>query len=176
MRLLKRGETIRSSPGTCKRIRLKLIESMHRRLGADAPWVHRHVTGCPRCQRRLAALGRVDLALSVIKSQPHRLDLLMQANACALRMLSHDLREAGAARRLDESRPEPSLLDCFGQRRSAIANIAACLAVLLLSKAGLFSSLDKANTQGQQLMKHYYATHAGEDLAGEVFDTSPADL
>jgi hypothetical protein len=48
-------------------------------------------------------------------------------------------------------------------------NVAACLAVLLLAKAGIFVSLDKARTRGEAVMKQYYTIRAGEDLAGEIF-------
>lgn len=159
----------KSSPGRCKSIRQRLLESAVGRLGPQAPWVQRHVAGCPRCQKRLAALTRVDLAISAIKSQPHRLDLLMRANCAAMRMLSHQSREMARAQGLESAKPEPSFLEKCGPYRGAITNVAACVAVLLLTKAGIFSSLDKACTQGQAAMKQYYTTQAGEDLAHEVF-------
>ena len=138
-------------------------------LGPEAAWVQRHVAGCPKCQRRLAAIARVDLALSAVKSQPHRLDLLMRANSAAIRVLTHELREAAHARRLDEAKPEPRFIERYGRYRGAIANVAACFVILLLTKAGIFSSLDKARTRGEAVMRQYYASQAGEDLAGEVF-------
>jgi len=113
----------------------------------------------------------VELALSAIRSQPHRLDLLMRANAAAMRMLSHQLRQAAQARRLEEAKPEPGLFEKCSGYRSAITNIAACIAILFLTKVGIFSSFDKARTRGQAVMKQYYASQAGEDLAREVFDS-----
>jgi hypothetical protein len=111
------------------------------------------------------------LALSAIKSQPHRLDLLMRANAAAMRMLNHQLREAAQARRLEQAKPEPRLIERFGAYRSAVTNVAACVAILFLTKAGIFSSFDKARTRGQAVIEQYYANQAGEDLAEEVFDS-----
>jgi anti-sigma factor RsiW len=157
--------------GLCKRLRLRLVESAHRRLGLEAGWVQRHVAGCPRCQRRLAAVAKVDLALSAIRSQPHRLDLLMQANTAAVRMLSHRLRETPQAHRLEQARPEPCLLERCARHRGTVTNVAACIAILFLTKAGIFSSLDKARTRGQAVMKQYYTNQAGEDLAREVFNS-----
>jgi len=159
----------KAAPGRCKRIRQRLTDSARRRFGPEALWVQRHMAGCPRCQRRLAAISKVDLALSAIKSQPHRLDLLMRANSAAMRMLTHQLREAAQARRLDEAKPEPCLMERCGRYRGAVTNVAACVAILFLTKAGIFSSFDKARTRGQAVMKQYYTAQAGEDLAGEVF-------
>lgn len=159
----------KAAPGRCRRIRQHLTDSAHRRFGPEALWVQKHVAGCPRCQRRLAAMAKVDLALSAIKSQPHRLDLLMRANSAAMRMLDRELRQAARARRLEEARPEPCLLERCAGYRGAITNVAACVAILFLTKAGIFSSFDKARTRGQAVMKQYYAAQAGEDLAGEVF-------
>lgn len=107
--------------------------------------------------------------MSIIKCQPHSFDLLTRANTAAIRMLSHPLRETETADRLKEAKPEPPFVDRYAAHQNAILNVAACLAILLLTKAGIFASLDKARTQGEAAMKHYYADRAGEDLAGEVF-------
>lgn len=158
-----------SSLGWGKRIRMRLVDSAHRRFGLQAPWVQRHAAHCPHCRRRLAGLTKVDLAFSIIKSQPHRLDLMMRANTAAIRMLNHQLRQTEAADRLQESQPEPPLVEPYSGHQHAILNVAACLAILLLTKAGVFASLAKARTQGEATMKQYYAHRAGEDLAGELF-------
>jgi len=114
-------------------------------------------------------LARADLALSVIKSQPHQPDLLARANASAIRMLSRQLRGSEEADRLQETPSEPSLAERSAAHHGAIANVAACIAILLLTRAGIFASLDKARSRGEAAMKHYYTTRAGEDVAGEVF-------
>ena len=174
MKLIKRGETScschgASSPGWGRRMRKRLLDAAHQRFGLDAPWVQRHVASCPKCQRRIAGLTKVDIALSVIKSQAHRLDLLTRANTAAIRMLSNQLRQTDAANRLKQAKPEPSLAERYAGHQSAIVNVAACLAVLLLTKAGIFTSLDKARTHGDAALKQYYTNRAGEDIAGEIF-------
>lgn len=174
MRPVKPGETTRSCRNDSawswsRRLRRRLVDAAHRRFGPEAPWVRRHAAHCPHCQRRLASLARVDLTLSIIKSQPHRLDLLTRANTAAIRMLSCQLRQSEAAERLKEAKPEPTCVDPYAGHQNAILNVAACLAILLLTKAGIFASLDKARTRGEATMKQYYANRAGEDLAGEVF-------
>ncbi len=153
----------------CKRIRQWLVASLSRGLGPEAAWVQRHVAGCPRCQRRIAALSKVEMALSIVKSQPHQLDLLKRANTHAIGMLKHSLREAAQARTLENSRPEPSFLERSGRYRHHLANVAACLAIVLLTRTGLFSSLNRMNTRGEKFLRQYYASQVGEDLAGEVF-------
>jgi len=176
MRLVKRGETTCSHEGSARgwfaTIWERLTDSAHHRFGPAAPWVQRHAATCPRCQQRLAAFGKVDIALSLIRSQPHRLDLLMRANTAAIHMLSRQLREAPEAGRLkEEAGPEPSPIEQYARYQGAITSVAACLAILLLTKAGIFTSLDKARTRGEAAMKQYYLNRAGEDLAGEIFKT-----
>jgi hypothetical protein len=176
MRLLRHREKTDSQQGTqalglCRRIRQRVADSTLRRLSPEAAWVQRHAAVCPRCRRRLAAVARVDLALTAIKSQPHQLDLLMRANAAAVRMLNHQLRETEQAHRLEHARPEPCLIERYARHRGTITNIAACIAILFLTKTGIFSSFDKARTRGQAVMKQYYASQAGEDLAREVFNS-----
>jgi anti-sigma factor RsiW len=153
----------------CRSMRQRLLTSLGKGLGPQAGWVQRHVANCPRCQRRLAAWGKVELALSIVKSQPHRLDLLSRANSCAVKMLKHSLRDAPKARVLEKTRPEPSLLQRSGRYRYRITNIAACAAILVLTRSGLFSSLDRATADGEKFMKQYYAANAGEDIAEEIF-------
>ncbi|HSV99032.1 MAG TPA: hypothetical protein VLI39_02600 [Sedimentisphaerales bacterium] len=174
MKLAKHGETdcsCHTGPpsGWGGRIRRRLLDSAQRRFGPAAPWVQRHAAGCPRCRQRLAGLARVDIALSVIKSQPHQFDLLTRANAAAIRMLGHHLRQSEAADKLKEAKPKPSFAERYAGHQGAITNVAACIALLMLTKVGIFTSLDKARTRGEAAMKQYYTTRAGEDLAGEVF-------
>jgi hypothetical protein len=153
----------------CRSLRQRLLASLGKGLGPQAAWVQRHAANCPRCRRRLAAWGKVELALSIIKSQPHRLDLLSRANSCAVKMLKRSLREAPKALALEQARPEPTVLQRSVRYRYRITNMAACVAILVLTRSGLFSSLDRATAGGEKFMKQYYAAHAGEDIAEDVF-------
>ena len=166
----------------CRRIRGWLSDAISRHfdpptagfnrnpaLLGDANWLQKHITNCPRCQRRLLSYGKVNLAISAIKSQPHKLDLLMCANAQAIGVLKHSLRRAQKARKLRTIRPEPKLRERFGKYASSTANIAACIAIMLLMKFGVFSSMDTFQTQGQKVIKQYYASRVGDDLADEIF-------
>lgn len=155
---------------SCRRTRRWLRASLGRGLGPQADWIQRHLADCPRCRRRISALGKVEMALRVVKAQPHRLDLLKRANAEAVRMLKHDLRDAPQARALEASEPEPSLLERSGRYRHWATNVAACLAIALLIKSGLFASLNGVSTHGEKLVRHYYTSQVGEDLARDIFD------
>ena len=159
----------KGSPNKCKRIRIWLYKTVNSRLGLEANWVQSHIAACPKCRRRLAAFGRVSLALSAMKTQPHRTDLLMRANAQAIGVLKHSLRRAEKARKLEKAMPRPGLFERLGKYGHSVANLAACLAILLLMKVGVFSSVDKFQSEGQKAVKQYYACQIGQDLANEIF-------
>jgi len=111
-----------------------------------------------------------------MKTHPHRLDLLMRANALAIGVLKHSLRQAPRARQLRIILPEPKLLEKCGKYGYSAANLAACIAILLLMKIGVSSSMDKFHTEAQKVNKQYYARQVGQDLADEIFpviDTLP---
>ena len=156
----------------CRLIRGWLSKTINRHFGPEAKWLQGHITDCPRCQRRLVSYGKVNLALSAIKAQPHKLDLLMSANAQAVGVLKHSLRKAPKARKLRTMLPEPKLLERYGKYSRSAANVAACIAILLLMKIGVFSSMDKFQTQGQKVIKQYYASRVGKDLADEIFPSA----
>ena len=156
-------------PNECRQIRTRLYEAVSNRLGFNAHWVQNHIANCPRCQRRLASVGKVNLALSALKSQPHKLDLLMRANTQAIGVLKHSLRREAKAEKLKTILPEPKLLERCRKYSHSAANVAACIAILLLVKMSVFSSMDKFHTEAQKVIKQYYARQVGQDLADEIF-------
>ena len=153
----------------CRQIRAWLHKAISGRFGFDADWVENHIANCTRCQRRLISIGKVNLALSIMKSQPHKLDLLMRANTQAIGVLKHSLREAPKARKLRAMLPEPKLLERCSKYTHSAANAAACIAILFLMKTAIFSSMDKFQTEGKKVVKQYYASQVGKDLADEIF-------
>jgi hypothetical protein len=120
----------------------------------------------------LAAFGKVNLAMSILKSQPHNLDLLKRANSQAIKFLERNLREAPKAARLKTALPQPKLREKYASYRYSAANIAACIAIICLTKVGVFSSMERLQMRGGQIVKEYYAHQAGQDLADELFKTS----
>lgn len=159
----------------CRRIRGWLYTVLDRHLGTDANWLNDHIIHCPRCQRRLASRGKVNLAISFIKNQPHNLDLLKRANAQAIGVLKHSLRHEPKAQKLKRKLPEPKLLERCSKYGNSLASLAACVLVILLMKIGVFSSMDNFQSRGQQVIKQYYTKQVGEDLADEIFpkDSKP---
>ena len=153
----------------CRRIRTLLYAAINRRLIPETGWLHNHILYCPRCQHRLVSCGKVNLALSFIKSQPHALDLLMRANTQAIAVLKHSLRREPKAQKLEKKLPAPKLLEKCGHYGHSLANLAACIIILLLMKVGVFSSMNNLQTQGQKVIKQYYVKQAGADLADEIF-------
>lgn len=153
----------------CRQIRAWLTKAIASHVGPHADWVQNHAANCSRCQQRFASVAKVGLALSLLKSQPHKLDLLMRANAQAIGVLKHSLRQAPKAQKLKTTLPEPRLSERCAVHKRSIANVAACVAILLLMKTGVFSFMDKFQTQGQKVVKQYYAGRVGQDLANEIF-------
>lgn len=157
----------------CRQTRGWLYTAISKSFGPDANWLNEHITHCPRCQQRLVSCGKVNLALSFMKSQPHGLDLLMRANTQAIAVLKHSLRSGPKAQKLETKLPEPKMLERCSKYGHSVANLAACILILLLMKIGVFSSMDQFHNQGQRVMKQYYARQVGEDLADEIF---PKDI
>jgi hypothetical protein len=153
----------------CREIRAWLHKTINSRLGLDADWVQNHIWKCPRCHRRIVSYGKVNLALSAMKSQPHKLDLLMRANAQAIGVLKHSLRRAPKACKLKAILPKPKLLERWGKYAHPAANAVACIVILLLMKIGVFSSMDKFQRRSQHVVKQYYTSHIGQEMADEIF-------
>jgi hypothetical protein len=153
----------------CKDIKSWLFNVLSKKIGPDADWVQRHIASCPKCRNRLLLSSRVDVALQLIKSQRHSLDLLAQANCKAVSVLKHSLRYSAKAQKLKAALPEPTLLEKLRKYRTAVANIAACITILLLMKAGLFCSTRKFQNDGKNALRHYYASRVGDEIADEIF-------
>lgn len=161
----------KSKNNKCGRIRAWLRRAVASRFSLDANWVQKHIADCPKCRRRLAAVSKVNLALSMIKSQPHNLDLLKRANTQALGVLKHSLRHAPKARMLKAARPEPKLFEKCRKYAHSTANAAACITIICLMKTGIFSYMDNVQSQGQEVVKQYYASQIGQDMADDIFST-----
>jgi len=153
----------------CKQIRALLYKTIGNRFSFNGDWVQNHIVNCPRCQRRFAAIGKVNLALSSIKSQPHNLDLLTHANTQAISVLKHSLRDAPKAHKLENILPEPKKMEKWGKYTRSVANVAACITILVLMKIGVFTSMVKFQTEGKSVIKQYYTNHIGSDMADEIF-------
>ena len=95
----------------------------------------------------------------------------MQANTRAINVLNHSLREAPKAAKLKKILPQPKWFLRYGKHTQALANTAACIAIVLLLKIGVFSSIDSFQKQGKNTVEQYYAKHLGDDLAKDICGT-----
>ena len=141
----------------CGRIRRWLSEVVANQLDNTASWGQRHIANCPRCRRLALGNSRIRLALLLIKTQPHSHDLLAQANRRAIGVLKRSLRELPKAEKLRHIIPQPSLPQRLGKYSQALGHAAACLAVLLMLRMGILSSLKKVDRQGREVVKQYYS-------------------
>lgn len=153
----------------CKQVRLRLSNIFLSRLDTSNGWVANHIKKCEKCQKRIIGLGNVDFAFSLLKSQPHKIDLLMRANTQAINVLKHSLRNAPKAQKLKMARPQPKWHRRNSRQIQALLSAAACIAVVVLLKFGAFSSADTVEKHGKNIMRNYYAKHLGQETADELF-------
>jgi hypothetical protein len=161
---------LKDTKNICVRISGWLYQAINSRFGLEAGWVHNHISQCPRCQERLASLGRVNLAFSLLKSEPHSVDLLMRANSHAISVLKHSLRYSMKADKLKKAKSEPKMMEKLSKYRGPLVNTAACIAILLLMKTGIVNSAEKVQNDGRLILKGYYVRQVGQDMADEIFN------
>jgi hypothetical protein len=155
----------------CKQLRQRFLTFLAEKFSLDKPWMQNHLAHCPKCRARFASLARVELALSLLKSQPHNLNLLMRANTQAIGVLKHSLRQSPKADHLRSAKPDLNICEKCTRFKHALTNAAACLLIAFLVKSGAYSSTRKFEDQSRRAVHQYYARQAGDDLAADVFST-----
>ena len=158
-----------SIKNNCNNLRHWLRKKLISKLNLNTPWLQTHVAGCPKCQKRLYRLGKVELAFTLVKSQPHSLDLLMRANTQTINSLKHSLRKAPKAEMLKSARPEPHWLFARSKHLQSLLRTAACLAFILLLKVGLFNSVEDFKDKGDTVVRNYCAKHLDQETFDEIF-------
>lgn len=153
----------------CKRIRHKLSDAIIGKLAAHGGWVDSHIAKCPRCRARLQRIGNVEFALSIIKSQPQRLNLLAKANTQAVNVLKHTLREAPKAEQLRQGHDFEEWHEKAGVYLVPLSKTAACLMIVLFMKMGIISSMSNFRKEGDSLVRHHYARYLGEEYTDEIY-------
>ncbi len=153
----------------CKDIRSRLNKIVSSLISMDAAWVQNHIANCPKCQRRLASLGKVYLAMSLLKSQPHQLDLLKAANVQTIDTLGHSVRNTAKAEKLKLARPDIKFIEKIAPLKNSIGNVAACFVILFLLKTGIFTSIEKFQTNGEKALQNYYEKQLGQEYSDEIF-------
>ncbi|MBN1554419.1 MAG: hypothetical protein JXA11_06715 [Phycisphaerae bacterium] len=140
----------------CQSFRLRVLEAIHDQLDISNGWMRRHVAECPRCRRLLRGVRRLDVAMLMVKSQPHRMNLLARANRGAIAVLNFKLRNLPQADTLRVAQPRPTLLQRFRRYSQALTHAAACLAFLLLLRMGIFNSMRDFHDQSARAVDNYY--------------------
>jgi hypothetical protein len=153
----------------CRRLQEWFGKLIAEKLILNRRWIQNHIANCPKCQQRTAHLGRVDFALSLLKSEPHSIELLMRANTQAISVLKHALRKSAQAGKLRQAKPEPGILDVCVKYKQPLFNAAACILIAVLMKASVFSSGSRFQAQSQKAVENYYAKNIGDDLTREIF-------
>ncbi len=156
----------------CDKYQSVFADSVGSRPGAKSRWIYRHISACPRCRKRLERYNRLALAMSMIKTQPHSINLISQANSQALKHLKNSLSKTEEARVLQHSVVRPGIFQRWSRFSQALGHGAACMAILFLMKTGILSSMNKTQSQGRSAMKNYYKQRLGNDSAmlDEFFD------
>jgi hypothetical protein len=154
----------------CSQTRNALGKAVAKHLRFNSGWLQGHIANCPRCQQRLNRIGKVNIALALLKSQPHNLDLLKRANTQAINVLKHPLRYAPKADKLKDIQPEPGWITRYCNFNRSVGNAAACILIMLLLKAGVFASMDNINQKGNVTLKNYYSKHLDQDTVFDIFD------
>ena len=141
--------------GAIRSVKMRLLERL-----SD------HVAECPRCQRRLAVVNRVELGLTLMNTQPLEIGLLSRANNQALGVLKHSLRYAPKSAFLRNAKSDTHRLEKIRPGLERALNAAACVFVVLMIKTGVSNSLLDYKEQGEAVIHNYYA----RNLDGQMFD------
>ncbi|MCF7957608.1 MAG: hypothetical protein K9M57_04075 [Phycisphaerae bacterium] len=147
----------------CRQTREWLSESVDHPPQGKSGWLIGHIAQCPRCQKRMSGYARISLGLSLMKSQPHDINLMSNANQQAIKYLKRNLRDVPKANELKHAKPKNNPLNCIRTYSQAIVNAAACVTILFLMKIGVYSTFDKVQTKGQNIVMTQYDKHLGDD-------------
>ena len=128
-----------------------------------------HVAECPRCQKRLATVNRVELGLMLIKSQPQQIGLLSRANRQALDGLKHSLRHAPKSVILRGVNSDMNRLEKMRPGLERLLNAAAWVFLVLVIKTGVSNSLLNYREQGETVIHNYYARNLDSQIFDEIF-------
>lgn len=132
-----------------------------------------HIASCPRCQKRLARIGRVELAFCLMRMQPQAVNLLANANTAALKYLKRSLRETPRAETLRAAVYGPGRLEKAAPHLERLLNWAACLFVVLLIRTGVTHKLFEIKEQGTAVIENYYARHLDAQIFEDIFGQPP---
>ena len=135
-----------------------------------------HVVECPKCQKRLATINRVEVALMLMKSEPYEMGLLARANNKALDVLTHSLRFAPKSTLLRQAASDTNPIEKAHPLIERVLNVAACLFIVIMIKTGVSHSLLNYKEQGEAVIHNYYALNLDSQMLEEIFPTNPPTI
>ena len=106
---------------------------------------------------------RVALALDIIKSRSHDLDLTARANQGFIQNFRDKLRQTAQARKLCAMRPDLPLWQRAMYYNSWMVNMAACFLLVFLARINFSGMTAKSVDYSQQKMYNIYAKQCGND-------------
>jgi hypothetical protein len=133
--------------------------------------LNEHVAECPKCQKRLSMVNRVEVALMLMKSEPYKMGLLARANNKALDTLKHSLRFAPESTLLRQAKSDTNRIEKTRPFIEKALNIAACLFVFVMIKSGVSHSLLDYREQGENVIHNYYANNLDSQMLEDIFPT-----
>ncbi|MHC4385692.1 MAG: hypothetical protein ACYTEU_05095 [Planctomycetota bacterium] len=136
-----------------------------------------HIAECPRCQRRLTALNRVEIGFMLVRTQALDIGLLAKANTQAVNVLKNSLRNSPKSAVLRSAKADLSRLEKMRPGFERVLGAAACVFIVLMIKTGVSHSLLDYQEQGEAVIKNYYARNLDDQLFDEIFSedsSSPA--
>lgn len=134
------------------------------RLGGPIERLQEHATHCPRCRQRLLGVHRLQMGLTLMRTQVHGHDLLMRANRRAIAAMSYTVRDLPQAEVLRHAQPKFPWRQRMARYGQGLTHAAACLAVMLCLRLGIFQSVAKLQEGGQRMAQEYQANHFGDEL------------
>lgn len=96
----------------------------------------------------------------------------MRANAQAIGVQKHSLRQNPKTRQLRTMLPEPKLLERCGKYGYFAANFAVCITIVLLMMIGVLSFMDKFHSMTQKVNERPYTGQVDQEPADEIFPLS----
>ena len=144
--------------GAIRSVKMRLLERLSE-----------HIAECPRCQRRLAMVNRVELGLTLMNTQPLEIGLLSRANNRALDVLKHSLRYAPKSAFLRNAKTDTHRLEKIRPGLERALNAAACVFVVLMIKTGVSNSLLDYKEQAEVVIHNYYARNLDSQMFDEIF-------
>jgi hypothetical protein len=93
----------------------------------------------------------------------------MRANAQAIGVQKHSLRQNPKARQLRTMLPEPKLLERCGKYGYFAANFAVCITIVLLIMIGVFSFTGKFHSLTQKVNERPYTGQVDQDIVDGKF-------